>query len=744
MASAENQKVNAAASTGEHVSGISLSRGSPPLDAKSGGVSWITRHFPFLRTKRGIAMIVAVILVIVGAGLAGLAALPKKGNKGTAEAGGGAGNSGYSITSDEHFYGQSPPVYPSPNMAGTGAWASSYKKAREQVGRMTLDEKVLAAICCDGSVIELLSDYISDICATTQVHLTTGLQSNTSCSGFIRPISRISFPGMCLSDAGNGLRNTDSVSSWSSGIHVGASWNKSLAYQRGTGMGSEFNKKGVNVLLVPVVGPMGRVVLSGRNWEGFSSDPYLAGALVYKTVEAIQNDSLRAGTGNIMCSYNRLNNSYGCANSKSLNGLLKTELGFEGFVVSDWSAQHAGVATALAELDMTMPEGDNFWGFKLVDAVKNGSVSESRVDDMVIRIMASWYKMGQDTDFSTPGIGMVSDITKPHMIVDAKNSTFRSTLFDGAVEGHVLVKNTRSALPLSSPVLLSVFGYSAKNPDHNGPTIGSSAWVFGAESFNYDEFTSGFFGSAAPSSTGPTKTDTALFWDFHNGNPAVNPTSDACLVIGNTYAAEGADRPGARNDYTDGLIKHVANQCNNTIIIFHNAGIRLVDQFFDHLDVTALIFAHLPGEASGKALVSLLYDDSNPSGKLPYTIARNESDYAVFRPDLPDAGMFRKFPQSNFSEGVFLDYRHFHAKNITPRYEFGFGLSYTTFSYGNLSVKRAADADTDELPTGKIREGGQVDLWDTVRQRWRLKKGANTCHICCYLYAYHLVRHSDI
>ncbi|EGO60556.1 hypothetical protein NEUTE1DRAFT_119714 [Neurospora tetrasperma FGSC 2508] len=686
MASAENQKVNAAASTGEHVSGISLSRGSPPLDAKSGGVSWITRHFPFLRTKRGIAMIVAVILVIVGAGLAGLAALPKKGNKGTAEAGGGAGNSGYSITSDEHFYGQSPPVYPSPNMAGTGAWASSYKKAREQVGRMTLDEKV---------------------------HLTTGLQSNTSCSGFIRPISRISFPGMCLSDAGNGLRNTDSVSSWSSGIHVGASWNKSLAYQRGTGMGSEFNKKGVNVLLVPVVGPMGRVVLSGRNWEGFSSDPYLAGALVYKTVEAIQNVGVITSV-------------------KSLNGLLKTELGFEGFVVSDWSAQHAGVATALAELDMTMPEGDNFWGFKLVDAVKNGSVSESRVDDMVIRIMASWYKMGQDTDFSTPGIGMVSDITKPHMIVDAKNSTFRSTLFDGAVEGHVLVKNTRSALPLSSPVLLSVFGYSAKNPDHNGPTIGSSAWVFGAESFNYDEFTSGFFGSAAVGNTpiafngtpysdggsGATSqslaTDTALFWDFHNGNPAVNPTSDACLVIGNTYAAEGADRPGARNDYTDGLIKHVANQCNNTIIIFHNAGIRLVDQFFDHLDVTALIFAHLPGEASGKALVSLLYDDSNPSGKLPYTIARNESDYAVFRPDLPDAGMFRKFPQSNFSEGVFLDYRHFHAKNITPRYEFGFGLSYTTFSYGNLSVKRAADADTDELPTGKIREGGQVDLWDTV------------------------------
>jgi beta-glucosidase len=86
-----------------------------------------------------------------------------------------------------------------------------------------------------------------------------------------------------------------------------------------------------------------------------------------------------------MCSYNRLNNSYGCANSKTLNGLLKTELGFQGWVVSDWGAQHAGVAAALAGLDVAMPSGDAFWGSHLVEAVKNGSVPESRLDDMVTR-----------------------------------------------------------------------------------------------------------------------------------------------------------------------------------------------------------------------------------------------------------------------------------------------------------------------------------------------------------------------
>ncbi|AEO63458.1 glycoside hydrolase family 3 protein [Thermothielavioides terrestris NRRL 8126] len=596
---------------------------------------------------------------------------------------------------------------------------------------------------------------------------------------------------MCLGDAGNGLRGTDFVSSWPSGIHVGASWNKALARQRGAGMGGEFKTKGVNVLLGPVVGPAGRVVLSGRNWEGFSSDPYLSGALAYETVSAVQaagvitstkhyianeqetnrnpsgdvesvssniddrtmhevylwpfQDAVHAGSGNIMCSYNRLNNSYGCANSKTLNGLLKTELGFQGWVVSDWGAQHAGVAAALAGLDVAMPSGDAFWGSHLVEAVKNGSVPESRLDDMVTRMLASWYQMSQDKDFPKPGVGMAADITKPHRIVDARNSSFRSTLLDGAVEGHVLVKNVRNALPLKQPKMLSIFGYSAKNPDVNDPTGGLSPWLYGAESFNYTEFGNAFFGESqdfghtaiafngtiySGGGSGATSQSlavspfdalvqqayddgTALFWDFVSGAPLVNPASDACLVFGNAYATEAADRPGVRDDFTDGLIKHVADSCNNTIVVLHNAGIRLVDQFVDHPNVTALLFAHLPGEASGRALVDLLYGRANPSGKLPYTVAHNESDYAVLGPDRP-AGAFARFPQSNFTEGVLVDYRHFDARNITPRYPFGFGLSYTTFNYSNLTVRTAAGARLDEYPIGEVLEGGPRDLWDVL------------------------------
>lgn len=148
----------------------------------------------------------------------------------------------------------------------------------------------------------------------------------------------------------------------------------------------------------------------------------------------------------------------------------------------------------------------------------------------------------------------------------------------------------------------------------------------------------------------------------------------------------------------------------------HNAGIRLVDQWIDHPNVTAVIFAHLPGQDSGRALVQLLYGVQSPSGKLPYTVAKNESDYNTLAPDLPE-GIFQLFPQSNFTEGVYIDYRNFDAKNITPRYEFGFGLTYTTFSYSDLEIEVLPGVSTAELPPDTpIAQGGIPSLWDVVAQ----------------------------
>lgn len=147
-------------------------------------------------------------------------------------------------------------------------------------------------------------------------------------------------------------------------------------------------------------------------------------------------------------------------------------------------------------------------------------------------------------------------------------------------------------------------------------------------------------------------------------------------------------------------------------MIIHNAGIRLVDQFQSHPNVTAIIFAHLPGQDSGSALVSLLYGDENFSGRLPYTVAKNESDYgALAWPAQPEAP-FQIYPQSNFSEGIYIDYRAFDKANLVPRYEFGYGLSYTTFQYSDLNIKKAHPKNSGPYPTGPILQGGQTDLWD--------------------------------
>ncbi|KAM3453874.1 hypothetical protein NHJ6243_009029 [Beauveria neobassiana] len=678
--------------------------------------------------------------------------------------------SGDVITNDTYFYGQSPPVYPSPEMSATGPWADAYAKAKDLVSQMTLAEKV------------------SLTGASKDIH--------NGCTDNIANISRLGFPGMCLGDAGQGLRATDFVSSFPSGIHVGASWNKELAARRGAAMADEFRKKGINVLLGPVVGPAWRVTLSGRNWEGFAADPYLSGSLAAESIVGIQGqgviastkhfigneqetnrnprpdteslssniddktmhelylwpfqDAVHAGSGNIMCSYQRINNSHSCANSKTLNGLLKTELGFQGFVVSDWAAQHTGYAGALAGMDMAMPDPEAYWGGKLVESVKNGSVPESRVNDMATRILTAWYQFKQDKEIRNPGVGMPKDVTKPHEIVDARDPAAKPVLLDGAVQGHVLVKNTKNTLPLAKPRLISIFGYSAKTPDFFAPGSGDglSQWQHGYEPIGpsgaaiggdlgdpKDASTIGIngtlfcgCGSGATTPANPISPfealkmrshadGTALFNDFVSPLPVVDPASDVCIVFGNAFSCETYDRLALQDKYTDDLIKSVADSCNKTIVVLHNAGPRVVDAFIEHDNVAAVLFAHLPGQESGPALVSLLYGESNPSGKLPYTLARNETDYPVLRPSAPE-GRFVHFPQSDFAEGVYIDYRHFDKANTTtttPRFEFGFGLSYTTFALSNATVRRVDGANLDDAyPTRAVIPGGPADLWDNV------------------------------
>ncbi|KAI1443413.1 glycoside hydrolase family 3 protein [Annulohypoxylon stygium] len=633
------------------------------------------------------------------------------------------------VVSAASGHAQSPPVFPSPPGKGAGVWAGAYESARDLVAQMTLEEKV---------------------------NITRGFTvGDNTCAGNTGTVPRLGWPGMCLHDAGNGVRAADLVNSYPSGIHVGASWDRNLTYERAYFIGQEFKAKGINVVLGPNAGPLGRTPLGGRNWEGFSVDPYLSGQLNAETVVGHQDagvianikhfianeqetyrrpyfgveavsaniddktlhefylwpfmDAVQAGVASLMCSYNRINNTYGCENSKLLNGVLKSDLAFDGFVLLDWNAQH-NLESANAGLDMLMP-GGGFWGNNLTQAVNNGSVSDDRVTDMATRILAAWYFVGQNgTNFPVPGIGM-KNLTQPHEQVDARVPESKSVILEGAIAGHVLVKNDGSLPFKKNPAMLSVYGYDATVPDTkntdnlfqlgytSSPEMGQA--VLGTER-HFDQaakggtiVTGGRAGANAPAYINDplsaiqhrAKSDgTWVNWDLISPNPDVNAASDACLVFINAISTEGWDRDGLHDDFSDGLVLNVASKCANTIVVIHASGVRLVDQWIEHPNITAAIIAHLPGQDSGEALVKLLYGEAGFSGKLPYTLAKNESDYAVYSP-CGRGPSNTTDPQCDFTEGVYVDYRHFDEKNITPRYEFGYGLSYTTFNYSSLSIE---------------------------------------------------------
>jgi beta-glucosidase len=280
--------------------------------------------------------------------------------------------------------------------------------------------------------------------------------SRIACSGNIAPIPRLNFSGLCLQDGPLAIRQAVYASVFPAQLSVAASWDRELTRQRGIQIGEEFKGKGAHIALGPVVGPLGRSPYGGRNWEGFSPDSYLSGVLVEESVIGIQSagvqacvkhyilneqetqrnpttvngtkiealssniddktmhetylwpfaNAVKAGTASLMCSYQRVNGSYGCQNSKTLNGLLKEELGFQGYVMSDWMATHSGVASIEAGLDMNMPGGISFtsaapsyWGGNLTTAVDNGTLAVERIDDMILRVMTPYYMLNQDKSF---------------------------------------------------------------------------------------------------------------------------------------------------------------------------------------------------------------------------------------------------------------------------------------------------------------------------------------------------------
>ncbi|KAH6722111.1 beta-glucosidase [Leptodontidium sp. MPI-SDFR-AT-0119] len=676
-------------------------------------------------------------------------------------------------TWDHSLYTSSPPVYPSPPSTGHG-WEAAFAQADAFVQNLTLEEKA---------------------------GLLTGIAQGP-CIGNIAPIPRIGFPGLCLQDGPASIRQATFATVFPAGLTAAASWDKGLIHERGLYLGAEFKGKGAHIALAPVCGPLGRSGLAGRGWEGFSPDPYLTGVAMEQTISGIQKNgvqavakhwigneqetqrnpsvssngttieavssniddrtmhelymwpfanSVRAGVASIMCSYNRLNGSYACQNSKALNGLLKEELGFQGYVMSDWGAVHAGVDSVEAGLDMNMPgplgffvTEPSFWGPNLTTAVNNGSLSEDRLDDMARRIMMPYFHFGQNVDFPPidPESGNLNILGVPPYLdtftfgpanVDVREDHAK-LVRDLAAAGTVLLKNTNNALPLKAPKNIGVFGNDAGDITNGLYTlkfVGEQDYEYGTLPVGGGSGTGRLTYIVTPLDAIKTraKLDGSLVQYILNNTLLSSPPAiafgslapsppDVCLVFLKTWAAEGADLTSLLADWNStAVVENVAGLCNNTIVVTHTGGPNIMP-WANNPNVTAIVAAHFPGQESGNSIVDILYGDVNPSGKLPYTIANTEADYAfagitnsteLLQTEDPNAW------QSDFTEGLLIEYRHFDYYNQSVLFEFGFGLSYTNFSMADLSVSKTSDGSISASPpAAAILPGGNPTLYDVL------------------------------
>lgn len=578
------------------------------------------------------------------------------------------------------------------------------------------------------------------------------------------------------------------------------------------------------------MGPIGRNPAAGRNWEGFGSDPVLQAIGAYETIQGIQSEevmatakhyvgneqehfrqsfewglpnalssniddrtlhelyawpfaeSVRAGVASVMCSYQMVNNSYGCSNSKLMNGVLKDELGFQGFVVSDWLAQRSGVGTALAGLDMSMPgdglhwaDGKSLWGKQLTLSVLNTSVPVERLDDMVKRVVASWYQLGQDKWEKHPPEGKggpnFSSFTKEKVgrLHPASNSNEEGVVnqfvdvqggTDGepphkrlarrvAAEGTVLVKND-NVLPLSRNMsaVIAIVGEDAgpgAGPNAcadrgcNQGTLGSG-WGSGASEFPY--LVDPASGLQSAIKNGSIKLQKYLRNNLDQTTLDNLKKVDMCIVFANSNGGEGFVAwngiRGDRNDLFlqkggDDLIIATAENCGGlTIVVIHAIGPVVVEKWADLPNIKAILLANLPGQESGNALADVLFGDVDASGRLPYTVGKTLEDYGLGAPVLyyPNAAI----PQVDFTEGLYIDYRHFDAHSITPRYEFGFGLSYTTFTLSNLVLKRLKPKSP--LPATRVDEVLPLPSTGTVPDPTTALVPKNFRRLKKYIYPY--------
>ena len=585
-----------------------------------------------------------------------------------------------------------------------------------------------------------------------------GVATGNPATGTSNGIPRLGVPTIYYSDGPLGPRE-GKATAMPAPMALAAGFDSALARRVGAAIADEVRKKGNDVVHAPTLDIM-RTPLAGRTFEGYGEDPWLSSRLGVRWIQGAQSQGVignvkhfapnsqegappgvppltsaigsrfvvdarvdpralreiylapfeaavkEANVGSIMCAYNRLNGSPACENRELLENILRRDWGFDGYVLADYGFATKSTANSVNNgLELDMPQGFFYSRENLAAAVATGQVSPATIDLRVGNILRTLFRFGAFDRAAYPSDDALIDKAGHDAIAREVEE-----------QGMVLLRN-RGMLPLDASRLRSI------------AVIGSAADAYkgggGSSAINPFSFSSPRAEIARRAGPGvQVRYDPG---DDPQRAAEVARGADVALVFAADSATEGVDKSDLATE-DDALVDAVAEANPRTTVVLETAGPVLTPW---RERVNAIVEAWYPGQAAGRAIARVLFGDTDPGGRLPATFPRRMED-------VPTTGDSESYPgviEVRHKEGVFVGYRHYDQRRLEPAYPFGHGLSYTSFAYRGLRIRRGrgntAAVSVEVRNTGR-RTGTEVaqlylglpDPGAGLRQPPRALKGA--------------------
>lgn len=550
-------------------------------------------------------------------------------------------------------------------------------------------------------------------------------------------IERLGIPAVMMCDGPNGLRKqlgegdhlgiNESIETvcYPTASAMAASFDRALMRELGEELGQECQAEQVGMLLGPGVN-MKRSPLCGRNFEYYSEDPYLAGQLAVSYIQGLQDKGIAAcvkhfaannqetrrmsgssqvdertlheiylpafeaavkegKTRGLMCAYNALNGMFCSENRELLTDILRKSWGYEGFVVTDWGAVKDRAKGLEAGVDLEMPGSTQGKTEHIIQAVESGLLKQEELDAAVRNIL-NFVKEAVES-------------AQEDAVFDRDAAHRKSG--DFAAESAVLLKN-EGLLPLNRSQRVAFIGEFAENPRYQGA---GSSHIHVEHPLSALEYAKGRQVSPITYAQGYDAEQESVGEradELIREAVAAAKEAEAAVIFAGlpeSYETEGCDREDIRMpENQNRLIREVAKVQANTVVVLHG-GSCMALPWLDQ--VQAVLCMHLGGDQVGRAAVDLLYGDVNPSGKLAETWPLK----------VEDNPSWLNFPGENgvveYREGIYIGYRYYDKKAREVLFPFGYGLSYTAFSYRDLKLDKTSMTDKEQLTvTCKVKNTG--------------------------------------